>query len=203
VQDSCAPGPPNAPDDASCNGQDDDCSGQVDEDYAVQPTVCGVGTCAALGSIVCEAGQQIEDCTPGTPGVEVCNYLDDDCDGIPDNNIPVPVGPLQITTAPGQDVGVTISWSAVPDAVTYDVLRGVLPLLVTSGGDYSAATDLCLIDNVELTSWPAPDVPAPGDGYWYLVRASNCAGASSYDVGESGLAAPRDPGIAASPSACP
>ena len=204
VQDSCSPGAPTAPDDASCNGEDDDCSGEIDEDYAVQPTVCGIGTCAALGSIVCEAGQQIEDCTPGTPGVEVCNYLDDDCDGIPDNNIPVPVGPLQITTAPGQDVGVAIvSWSAVPAAVTYDVLRGVLPLLVTSGGDYSAATDLCLIDNVELTSWPAPDVPAPGDGYWYLVRASNCTGASSYDVGESGLAAPRDPGIAASPSACP
>jgi hypothetical protein len=197
------PGTPAASD-ATCDGVDDDCNGQVDEDYAVQPTVCGLGVCAALGSIVCEAGRQVENCTPGTPGVEVCNYLDDDCDGTPDNNIPVPVGPAQISAVRGPDAGVAIiSWTPVVAAVTYDVQRGVLPLLVESGGNYGVATDFCLIDNVELTSWPAPDVPAPGSGYWYLVRASNCVGASSYDAGETGLAAPRDPGIAASPGACP
>jgi hypothetical protein len=207
VQDSCVPGPPAAPDDASCNGQDDDCSGQVDEDYAAQPTVCGVGACAALGSIACEAGQPVEICTPGEPSPEVCNYLDDDCDGVGDNNIPIPDGPLQLGAERSPSSGSAIlSWPSVPAALTYDVLRGRLPLLVASGGDFSVATDLCLIDNVELTSWAAPDVPAPGDGYWYLVRAANCAGVSSYDAGESeqsGLAAPRDPGIAASPQACP
>nr|MCU0230976.1 MopE-related protein [Acidobacteriota bacterium] len=204
VQDSCAPGLPLAPADVFCNGQDDDCSGEIDEDYEVQLTVCGVGTCAALGSILCEAGQLVEDCTPGEPSAEVCNYLDDDCDGSADNNIPVPAGPQQLSAERSPSSGSAIlSWPAVPAALTYDVLRGRLPLLVTSGGDFSVATDLCLIDNVELTSWAAPDPPAPGDAYWYLVRASNCVGVGSYDAGENGLAAPRDASIAASPNACP
>jgi hypothetical protein len=162
-----------------------------------------VGNCSEI-VFTCENGRQVEHCTPGQPSQEVCNYLDDDCDGIGDNNIPIPLGPPQIGAERAPDSGAAVlSWPAVPAALTYDVLRGRLPLLVTSGGDYSVATDLCLIDNVELTSWRAPEIPAPGDAYWYLVRASNCIGASSYDVGENGLAAPRDPGIAASPSACP
>ena len=44
--DSCRPGSPAA-DDATWDGVDEDCDGQVDEDYVSQPTTCGTGACEA------------------------------------------------------------------------------------------------------------------------------------------------------------
>ncbi len=82
VQDSCRPGAP-ASDDATCNGVDDDCNGQVDEDYASQATSCGVGACASTGSTSCVSGQVQDSCRPGAPGSSdaTCNGVDDDCNG--------------------------------------------------------------------------------------------------------------------------
>jgi hypothetical protein len=88
VQDSCAPGTA-APVDVSCNRSDDDCDGQVDEDFEVQRTTCGIGVCAALGTLTCRAGQVVDDCTPGTPSAAedtACNGLDEDCDGMIDDD---------------------------------------------------------------------------------------------------------------------
>jgi hypothetical protein len=80
--DSCEPGAA-APDDAVCNGLDDDCDGSVDEDYANSPTACGVGACGATGVLHCLAGAEADSCQPGLPEADdsVCNGLDDDCDG--------------------------------------------------------------------------------------------------------------------------
>ena len=71
-----------------CNGQDDDCDGLTDEDYAVLGTPCGVGSCQ--GSVCCDASdpdQANTTCCGPAPGCECCNGQDDDCDGIRDNNI--------------------------------------------------------------------------------------------------------------------
>ena len=46
IIDSCMPGSPQLGD-ATCDGVDDDCDGADDEDYIGQPTMCGVGACAA------------------------------------------------------------------------------------------------------------------------------------------------------------
>ena len=40
-------------------------------------TTCGVGHCSAQG--FCSAG--VDDCVPGAPVAEVCNGIDDDCNG--------------------------------------------------------------------------------------------------------------------------
>lgn len=65
-----------------CNGVDSDCDGQVGEDHVVVETTCGLGVCGATGQRVCENGQLRDTCQPGNPaGVEVCNGVDDDCDG--------------------------------------------------------------------------------------------------------------------------
>ena len=65
-----------------CNGKDDDCDGQVDEDFVPQPCGKDLGECkpgqtkCVSGAIVCDGGSG--------PQTEVCNGLDDDCDGTRD-----------------------------------------------------------------------------------------------------------------------
>jgi MYXO-CTERM domain-containing protein len=69
-----------------CNNIDDNCDGQVDN--GTLPGVgdtCGsaLGTCMT-GKYVCMNGQ-LKCNTTSMAGVEVCNGLDDDCDGVVDN----------------------------------------------------------------------------------------------------------------------
>jgi len=66
-----------------CNGIDDDCNGKVDD--GMLPGVgekCGNG--CSTGTFICKNGQLVCSGT-GTPMPEVCNGLDDNCDGIIDN----------------------------------------------------------------------------------------------------------------------
>ncbi|MFH1026234.1 MAG: MopE-related protein, partial [Nitrospirota bacterium] len=70
-----------------CDGLDNDCDGQVDEDITPVPTSCGIGACAKTGQKTCQGGLLVDNCTPGTPSVETCNNVDDDCDGVTDNGI--------------------------------------------------------------------------------------------------------------------
>ncbi|NIR40539.1 MAG: hypothetical protein GWN79_23060, partial [Actinobacteria bacterium] len=83
VVDGCDALAGSAPDDALCNGLDDDCDGSVDEDYLPPATSCGVGTCAASGLLECVSGWLIDTCQSGIPAPAdvLCNDLDDDCDG--------------------------------------------------------------------------------------------------------------------------
>ncbi len=67
----------------SCNGLDDDCDGQTDEDLG--DTMCGVGECRRA-SANCANGVA-QTCAPGAPATEICNDLDDDCDGMADDGI--------------------------------------------------------------------------------------------------------------------
>ena len=77
--------------DATCDGVDDNCDGQFDEDYAVTPTICGVGQCTAAGQLECQNGQVVDTCIEVTPSNEgpandpTCSdSLDNDCDGLTD-----------------------------------------------------------------------------------------------------------------------
>ena len=83
VQNTCVAGTPAA-NDVTCDNVDDDCSGAVDEDYVARPTTCGVGACARTGTETCLGGSPSDSCVPGTPGTEVCDQIDNDCDGTVD-----------------------------------------------------------------------------------------------------------------------
>jgi hypothetical protein len=87
VRDSCVPGQ-RASDDAVCNGLDDDCDGDVDEDYLNELVSCGVGACATSGVRRCSAGQLVDACEPGQPASadNTCDGVDDDCDGVADED---------------------------------------------------------------------------------------------------------------------
>ena len=85
--------------DEICNGQDDDCDGQVDDgpggDPIFEPCYAGPPGSDVLG--VCRSG--LRRCTDGqlaacegevTPTAEICDGLDNDCNGQVDDGIDVP-----------------------------------------------------------------------------------------------------------------
>lgn len=69
-----------------CDGIDNDCDGFVDEDFPTQIS-CGIGACSATGSRSCVFGIPEDSCTPGSPGTEVCDSIDNDCDGFTDEDL--------------------------------------------------------------------------------------------------------------------
>lgn len=78
-----------------CNGRDDDCDGQIDEDF--QPTPCYTGPAASLAYGQCRYG--VTRCVGGsvecygeiTPQPEVCDGLDNNCNGTIDEGVGKPV----------------------------------------------------------------------------------------------------------------
>ena len=72
-----------------CNGVDDNCNTQVDENLT-QPcsTACGTGTAQCSFSNDGNPNNDWVNCTALKPTSEVCNGLDDDCNGTADDNLP-------------------------------------------------------------------------------------------------------------------
>ena len=77
----------------TCNGIDDDCDGAIDDGalWADRGDICqgGSGICQRTGVKICdasnEAGPTVCSVTPGAAGTEVCDSLDNDCDGTVDD----------------------------------------------------------------------------------------------------------------------
>lgn len=159
---------------------------------ATDPDLDGVTACAGD----CDNGN--DQVRPGLP--EVCDALDNDCDGTVDNAAaPADSDGL---AAERVEAAARLTWPPVLAADAYDAVRGSLALLAPAG-DYSTATDECLADDLAATQLDDPDLPAPGDGFWYVVRGVNCGGEGSYDTGGAGQTGSRDAGLSASPNACP
>ncbi len=78
-----------------CNGLDDDCDGETDEDLALADGTpiglpCyGAGACGGeLGTVVCAADQSDVVCSAQAGAhAEACNAIDDDCDGATDEDV--------------------------------------------------------------------------------------------------------------------
>jgi len=84
----------------SCNGQDDDCDGRIDEDFPGLGNACDnrmKGVCRGEGKIACNAAGDGTECKITSEGQspqmdEVCNGLDDDCDGAIDEALTCKTG---------------------------------------------------------------------------------------------------------------
>jgi formylglycine-generating enzyme required for sulfatase activity len=78
--------------DEVCDGLDNNCDGDIDEGFDVGAACnVGIGECRAAGTFVCDGDGNGVVCSadPGESQAELCDELDNDCDGDSDEDFPL------------------------------------------------------------------------------------------------------------------
>lgn len=102
--------PNQSPRDEFCDNIDNDCDGEIDEDFAV-PVACWTGpedvirngtTPCREGLQYCDVGRWSDCLDQQLPQAELCDSIDNDCDGIVDDNTTTDGQPCGPPTTSGQ-----------------------------------------------------------------------------------------------------
>jgi hypothetical protein len=128
-----------------------------------------------------------------TGGLSPLTLLDyDDC-----------AAPPQRSSRLDLDLAGDLSWTPLPGALSYDVVKGDLNLLLSTHS-YTASVLSCPASRQAGTSLTDPDSPAIGLGWYYVVRGIGCGGNGTWDDGVgTGQSGSRDAAIDAAPASCP
>ncbi|ANM30069.1 hypothetical protein ABI59_11550 [Acidobacteria bacterium Mor1] len=157
-----------------------------------------IGCCGEIDSDF--DGSCLNDCAPDDisryPGApEVCNDGEDgNCDGLVADELPVEGLTFADKTM--------LVWNAVAGE-RFDLQRGDLSTLRSSGGDFALATTDCLLDDGLQPEASDGAAPAVGGGFIYFVAAATDACPGTYDSGGPAQQMSRDAGVAGSAGACP
>lgn len=96
-----------------------------------------------------------------------------------------------------------LTWSAIPGAAGYDVLRGDAIQLAQTAGDFTASAAECLGSSLPATNLGFTAAPASGGAWWFLVRGRTLSGPLTYQSLADSQVGARDEEIGASAHACP
>lgn len=105
---------------------------------------------------------------------------------------------VTLNVEPGQ-----LTWSQVPGAIAFDVIRGDLGVLLATGGDFSQSTETCVGNNVPGSTLTYSEVPPPDTGKWFLVRGVSLSGPMTWQTLAGPQTGLRDAEIAAAGASCP
>jgi len=142
----------------ACNGRDDDCDGQTDEDWPDKGKGCvvGVGECQRTGLWVCSANGSGVVCnaTPGQASAEVCDNKDNDCNGTTDDPWIAYKG-RKCDTNPSPPAGVPACalglWQCRPDKTGLQCIGDVECVTgdqcLSSGSEFLPDSCLCGMDD--------------------------------------------------------
>ena len=189
-----------------CDGLDGDCDGLADDGFENLGAVCDngmLGACRNAGLIGCDPADPTGttcdftrgvDPVPGAPSAELCNRIDDNCDGVIDNGDPT--DPARVRddmvriTRGGLDFWIYTYEASRPGATDADVgtasnracsQSGVLPWTTVG---YAAAAEACADAGHRLctaSEWQAACEGAGASPYPYGASydALSCNGADA------------------------
>jgi hypothetical protein len=180
---------PGNPSPEICDGIDNDCNGQVDEGFNVGAACTnGVGACQAAGVIVCGPGGTGSFCnaTPGTPSPEICDGIDNDCNGQVDEGTQPSEATNLLFSNP-----TTLSWTAAAGAAAQNLYRGSFDR--SSPWSYN---EVCLQSGLASPTAADATLPPIGTVFVYYAGGQNACGAGSIGIDSAGLSRP-------APPACP
>jgi hypothetical protein len=136
------------------------------------------------------------------PGnTEVCDEQDNNCDSTIDEGFPTPGGTSGLAFTNDKQ---TMNWGSVVNADRYDVVKGDLQTLRSSGGNFTSSLSNCLEnDSTNTQSNDTAEPTSPGEGFFYLVRAQNDCKYGTYNTGQPSQVGGRDSEIDSSSNKCP
>ncbi len=201
-------------DETRCDGQDGDCDGLRDETFTALGAICdngARGACRDVGEIACDPADTsatrcdlsaLPDPVAGAPFAEICNAVDDDCDGIVDNSDPTDAGRVRDDMVHvvhgGLDFWIDRYEASRPDASATAIgvtdarscsRAGVLPW---SGVSYASAAAACAAAGQRLCSaaeWQAACEGAAAQTYPYgsAYGTMTCNGADRDAIPGGGI----------------